>query len=297
MIAIKKHRGEESFIEDRHLEYLRDDNHPRPTPIEEYMRAIGDIKDTTGITYHIDFPVWPNRHGHFGRVNTETHSSYESMVAPIVIARRIVEDLLYTHDQARVRNWNVPNAIVPEDENAGLPTRNLIGWASAATLTTEQRQLLESAGLVDEKFNVDVNQFQFNRQLFSKVSDFMKAAERTIKLGASVHESERGSLAQVPWQIRDTNEDNPAFNRHEQYCEGYVSERTYTLMDRRFAMASLVTSFRVRKDALGNIRPYCCYDFNNYAEVTDAWHLTRNNVYAYGGVEEDWNSSKYRSVK
>lgn len=124
-------------MEDRHLEYLRGDLHALPAPIEEYLRAAEDIKDTTGITYKIEFPVWPERHGHFDRVSGVNHSQYASMAAPVVIARRVIEDLLYAQDPARNRVWNLPEAIRPEEVAAGLPTKNLIGWAPAVTLTTE----------------------------------------------------------------------------------------------------------------------------------------------------------------
>lgn len=165
VIAIKKHRGEESFTEDRHLEYLRGDTHPLPAPIEEYLRAVKDINDTTGITYKIAFHVWSNRHGHFQRISAQTHSYYESLAAPVVIARRVIEDLLYTQNPARKRNWNVPANIAPEEDEAGLPTKNLLGWAPAVTLTNEQRQLLESAGLVGDEFNLQ-------REHFSSMDNF-----------------------------------------------------------------------------------------------------------------------------
>lgn len=131
-------------------------------------------------------------------MDADTQPSYESMAAPVVLARRIVEDLLFTQDPNRDRNWNLPANLKPEERDAGSPTRNLLGWAPAITLTTEQRQLLESAGRVADDFKVDNRQFQFNRQLFERVSDFMKVTEQTVKLGASVHESERGNLVQVP---------------------------------------------------------------------------------------------------
>jgi hypothetical protein len=143
---------------------------------------------------------------------------------------------------------------------------------------------VESAGIEVNDFHPDNLQFRFNLGLFEKVSDFAKMAEKTIKTGSSIHESERGSASQIPWQLRDQNEDDVIFNKNAQYCEGTVSERTYTLTDRRIAIGALITALRVRKDAVNQLRLYLRYDFNNYTEVPNEWHETRNRIFEFGGV-------------
>jgi hypothetical protein len=293
IIAINKHRGQETFDEYRHLGILRNENYPLPTPIEEYLRAIGNVKDTTGIEFRLEFPSWPNSQGHFGQVDSNTHYHYESLACPVVLAQGVCEDLNFTMNPHVGRQWDLPDELQPEQDNRRAPTRNMLGWAQATALTSEQRQLVESASVEVDDFHPDQLQFRFILALFEKVSDFVKMAEKTIKTGSSVHESERGSVSQIPWKLRDQAEENVIFNRNSHYWEGTVSERTYTSTDRRIAIGALITALRVRKDAVNHLRLYSCYDFNNYTEVPEEWHETRNHIFEYGGVEE-WNSSKYR---
>jgi hypothetical protein len=107
-IAIKLHSGENTYEEEVFLNYLRSENYPVPTPIEEYLRSIGDTKDKAGTVYKIVFPTWPNANGDFGLINAETHVDYENMISPRICSQRILNDLLYTQNPALPPNWNIP---------------------------------------------------------------------------------------------------------------------------------------------------------------------------------------------
>ncbi|KAF5278497.1 hypothetical protein FQA39_LY05986 [Lamprigera yunnana] len=112
-IAIKKHQADQTVAEDRFLKFMHNSIYPVPSTVKEYLRSIRTTTDRTGIEYRLDFIVWPNREGHFGRVDEETHYAYETMAAPVVLAKRILKDLRYTQRQ-QDRNWDLPNTIRPE---------------------------------------------------------------------------------------------------------------------------------------------------------------------------------------
>ena len=38
-------------------------------------------------------------------------------------------------------------------------------------------------------------------------------------------------------------------------------------MDKRFVIGAMITTLRVRKESIGGVRSYSCYDFGNYANV------------------------------
>ncbi|PSN42433.1 hypothetical protein C0J52_11752 [Blattella germanica] len=115
----------------------------------------------------------------------------------------IQHDLAYTMDQAAPRLWNLPEGLRPEQEIAGTPTANLLGWGPATTLTPEQRSIIETSDIFVDNFNAVNLQFQFNKKLFEQVSDRVTQAEAKIKLGTALPGSARGSIAQVQWQERD----------------------------------------------------------------------------------------------
>jgi hypothetical protein len=56
-----------------------------------------------------------------------------------------------------------------------------------------------------------------------------------------------------------------------------------------------MTSLRVRKEQIGDLRSYSCYDFGEYEHVPDAWHLTRNRTFNHANVAA-WNTGAFRSA-
>jgi hypothetical protein len=293
MIAIINHEDLNTFEEVRFLDYVRGNSYPVPAPIQEYLRSIGNARDLGGTEYHLVFPVWPNQHGHIDQVDFETHVDYESMPAPVVCAERIRQDLIYTIHPENDPYWNLPEDISPDEEDCGLPTKNLLGWSRAMALSTEQRQTL-GAGVNEDDFGVTNVQFQMNKALFERVADFMRQAEKTIKLGSSVHESANGSVSQILWAERDVHVE-VNFSRGEQYARREIRVCSNTQQDKRIAIGAMIMSFKVRKEQAGQRRSYSCYDFGNYLNVPDVWHETRKRKFVFGDVAV-WNERRFAST-
>ena len=57
----------------------------------------------------------------------------------------------------------------------------------------------------------------------------------------------------------------------------------------------MITSLRIRKEEIADVRSYACYDFGDYANVPAEWHASRNAIYSYGAVV-DWNMMKFTSA-
>ncbi|XP_062531764.1 uncharacterized protein LOC134201270 [Bombyx mori] len=234
------------------------------------------------VRYKLRMPVWPNETGDFGRVGRTTHWKYVPM--------RIQEDLKVTSTPG-VRDWNLPEALRPEEGGAGTPNRNCLGWARAATLTNDQVAFLESANVMEDAFPVKFSKFQYSTDLYEKVSLALSKTEEKIKIIPQTKKNAEGAIAQVCWiQVENTDQDTSPNNF---YCESRNNQVvTSSELDARQILASLILSFRVQKDQIGETRPYSVYAFGNYRGVPDTWHSTRNTVFNDGRADR-WNVKEY----
>jgi hypothetical protein len=136
-IAVLRHRGCTTHAEEEFAESIRSGNYPVPSCIEEFLRSLGDLTDVTGKKHTFEVPAWPND-GHFEQVTGQDHWMYEAMTAPIVLGCRIRAHLQKTLNPAVHADWDLPIQLRPIEAACGLPTANLLGWARATTLTSEQ---------------------------------------------------------------------------------------------------------------------------------------------------------------
>ena len=62
--------------------------------------------------------------------------------------------------------------------------------------------VLEPNGVLEGNFGASDQQFKSNKPLLERIGDFVRVAERSVKMGFSVHESAKGSVSQVIWSER-----------------------------------------------------------------------------------------------
>lgn len=179
MITLKQERGDSSYEEDTFAGQILSGNHTLPAPIDAYIKALGNVADTSSLRYHLQTPVWPNETADFGRISESTHWKYKSMPSPQICKQRIQEDLRVTATPG-VRDWNLPETLCPTKQGAGLPTMNCLGWA--ATLTNDQVAFIESANIMEDNFPTKFGRFQYNVDLYEKVSLALTKTEDKIKL-------------------------------------------------------------------------------------------------------------------
>lgn len=296
IIAIKAHTGDVTVEDRTMLDIFRrqGDEYPVPAAIDSYLRSIGDFKDGSNALYHMDTTTYtPTRNGDFGRIDEENHFLYESFPTPRIVTRRIVEDYLYTQDPGRNRIWDIA-AISPEDDNAGAPTVNLVGWKPSQQLNSEQRGVLEQIGLLGEELPVRHGRFCFCQSLMDKLSSFIREATVAMKMGAELHESRNGSVGQQVYLARDITEPEE-FSRLSYYADGVAYNAGNFAVDGRIDLMAMVNSLRVKKEAVSGLRCYACYDYGAYANVPDRWHATRNVVFEHGNVAR-LNTEEFRGA-
>lgn len=290
LITIKQEEGESTYEEDSFAGLILSGNHNLPTPIESYIKALGHVVDMSSLRYKLRMPAWPNATGDFGKVAPETHWMYMAMPCPKVCAQRIQEDLRVTGTPGE-REWNLPTALRPAGDGAGNPTRNCLGWARAATLTSDQVAFLESANVMEDAFPVKFARFQYSTDLYEKISLALTKTDEKIKLSPQVKKSTEGAQALVCWSAVEQIVQDTSTNVF--YAESRNNQViTPAEMDARQVLASLMLSFRVQKDQIGTTRPYSVYSFGNYANVPDTWHATRNHVFSFGRADR-WNVMEY----
>lgn len=170
----------------------------RATTIDAYIKALCNVVDTSSLRYQLQKPVWPNETGDFGKVTCATHWKYMSKPSPLVCKQRIQEDLRVTATPG-VRDWNLPVALRPTEEGAGFPLRNCLGQARAATLTNDQVAFIESANIMEDVFPTKFGKFQYNVDLYEKISLALIKTEDKIKLNPQVKKNAEGAPALVCW--------------------------------------------------------------------------------------------------
>ncbi|CAG5000804.1 unnamed protein product [Parnassius apollo] len=147
-ISIRQEEGDSTYDEDSFANQVLSGNHALPGQIDAYISGFGHVGDTASLHYRLAIPAWPNQQGHFGRISANTHLMYMSMPCPRLCVQRIQADLHITATPGN-RDWDLTQDIRPA---AGLPTRNLLVWARAATLTNDQVAFLESADVMEDQF-------------------------------------------------------------------------------------------------------------------------------------------------
>lgn len=78
----------------------------------EYLEGLGDYEDHTGVNNLLRFTE-PNEQGHYGRATAQTHGLYETLPAPAIFYRRVVEDVTASQRGHRPNNAWIDDAIVP----------------------------------------------------------------------------------------------------------------------------------------------------------------------------------------
>ena len=93
--------------------------------------------------------------GRFGQVNERTHWLYANYPCLAVYIQRIDADWAYTMDPNFDPAWDLPESIQPDEDDAGLPTPNLLGYGLAKRLTPIQIQWLQEAGYNGEELGTE----------------------------------------------------------------------------------------------------------------------------------------------
>ena len=132
--------------------------------------------------------------GSFGRVDHNKHYLYASYPCLAVYVKRIQNDFNYRQDIDLDPHWDLPEDIVPGEAAVGLPTINLLGYATSQVMSPAQIQWLRNAGFgPDFEFESEHDSIPYVGSLMNAVRQEIDCAR--IKSGELVISSE-GSVGQ-----------------------------------------------------------------------------------------------------
>lgn len=233
-----------------------------PSLFSEYLNCIGNFKDSTGMVAEHREIVWPDNdvfngvRGYFGQVDEVTHVHYENRPCPGVIVQRICEDLRYTIAGGGNRMWNLPADLRPEPPEAGEPTANMLGWAPATALTTEQRDGLTACGI---DVHDDQNIFPTNR-IFGYNYDLMEYVDRRInelsgrlRCVIGVSTNLHGSMCQQDY-ARIISDGNQEPRLTDKYGKNSARIESFAKLDVRQNMFTQAMKFRYYKEGITNMK-------------------------------------------
>lgn len=226
--------------------------------------------------------------GSFGRVSGITHIFYETLPAPIVSLLRIFAD--HTFNTNQQRDWVLPANLTPVvADHCQAPTRNLLGYAPAVGLTSEQIGVLLGAdfafGANQDAGVENIGGLPINVSLLKSISNYLSSSKSPST--STITENVMGSIAQIAYCIRDEADH---VENGKLITDKSMAVATQTILTSSISMA--VALFRYRVD-----RRYSdtyCYSLAPNLQRPQGWIDTKNNVFIYGYAPE-WNRRRFSS--
>lgn len=271
-----------------------------PIPLHTYLKGIGHFFDLDGSDRQFLLPMIPSdeviagvRYT-FGKINAKTHFFYEAFPSPAIVVLRMLADIKYTEDLCKKEKnlfWDLPEGLgpdVPESHvESSKPTKNLLGWAPAQTLTAKQLQLFKSCKMeetVQENFSVLGGGM---RDLLNKIHHYFRDWDTSVvgDISGAVRLNPlppMGSLVQG--MTIKKHEDFSKFDESVMYCEGMISVSSPYVLNEDLNKGAVISGYRMAKEAIANKHCWSCYDFDEYKSVPESWIRTRNTIYTYGSV-------------
>lgn len=267
-----------------------------PIPLRTYFRGIGHFRDPHSYERQFMLPICPLSEEiggvayTFGKVNAKTHAFYEAYPAPGIAALRMVADINYTNNRCKENLiWDLPPGLRPDEGTGELkPTKNLVGWAPAQCLTTDQLNMMESLKINDNflrnsdissagnsvtKLCTGINRFFWHFNCYN---------DTKFGIASSLSLPSTGSVVQGIPIIKYPEPFE--FDRSAMYCEGNLSVSSSYKVNDNLNKGAVISGYRMAKEPVGNRQCWCCYDFNNYAGVPKSWVCSRNDIYTFGSV-------------
>ncbi|KAJ8728934.1 hypothetical protein PYW07_006630 [Mythimna separata] len=240
-----------------------------PQPIYLFLKGIGEVKDSTGKTVHLQNHVLPvtvvqGMGGyHSAAIDAEHHNLYEE-----IPSLGICGDIVMAEASEAVQP--VPNfRVLPPNTRA---TRALCGnFGPIGARKEEVRILLQSVGIHANAFNETVGNTRLNINLLQKVSDYFAGCptfrNEKVKLDALTIE---GDAAQLTRSI-PTNENVIPGTK---WTELVIRPTSASANGVTVFGASYVMGYQLRKEAInGDHSNWCCVESAAAAQpwITHGW--------------------------
>lgn len=263
-----------------------------PLDIAAYLEGIGDLKDFTGREYQIGIQGSlvnlniNDAQGSYGKINEYNMIIYETLPSPLISLLKIRADMLFDETDSV---WQLPDKLDPDFESPSRPTRNLLGWWPAETLTIKQKIMLVISGITPNAFNViNIAHLPINAMLMRQVANKLDSStEKMSRLPLSRY----GSFSQIPFTSR-AMEDTQA-DSSKSIAGKLGSTNSYIPMPKNIVSASAIFRYRIKRYEKGTDDMLAYYDYDDKYRLSRIL-LRENLVFEFGVGGEFWNRSDFR---
>lgn len=246
-----------------------------PALLQDYVAALGDVTFYNGhFRERYEFSMLPFDYytskdkstGWFGPINEKTFVYYLMYPCLSIYAKRIIQDLMFSIGTGE-ENWNLPADIAPQEPNAGYPTENLLGYAKAMKLTTDQINFLYQGGISDNCFYTSNDTILLSTSLISLINDELIRL-KDVRLNSALCKYRQGSVAQLPIHFAIVPEE-PTENYRE--LDGPFIQKSKYKYPAQLHTAALQFQFQIYFNVKDNYNSWAVYEFNGFTEVPKSW--------------------------
>lgn len=275
-----------------------------PDELLRYLEGIGNIKDPSGRQAFLALDAELNENkifglaGHYGRVDPQTHITYETQPAPFVIAYRMLYEysqfVAATEDHGDEGEngldhwpsvWNLPADLAPPLEY--LPNRNLLGWAPIHPGYT-----LEMSRIVERYVDVDHEHGTFEAPvrhvagipIFKDVIEHVVQMLTVVKRGAEMNsgrliEGSGGSCSQVLYHERVSDDvgEREVEDRLVPVAERIQLTQSDMDVGMQLSCAAAIFKYRISRRYANNNDCYCYT--TRAGRVAVGWRDTEDRVF------------------
>lgn len=180
---------------------------------------------------------------------------------------RIREDILKSTDPGRNVNWDLPPNIRPEDGNAGLPTRNLLGWKPSVRMKEDQLHFLYDCGFDAQGVcTFQLPRFPINMDLLLSIQQEINNLKIETRQTGNLPTGSQAQLIKIKPLGRD---EDPALEQE-------LIAASPTKIAPSLELCGGALMYRVEKLVSRRLNNWCIYNFRNYRAVPEQWRRTAN---------------------
>jgi hypothetical protein len=220
--------------------------------------------------------------GWFGKIDQNTHYLYATYPCLAVYMKRIQADWNFTQDPHNEDpNWDLPDDITPDPEPdedhdpipPGKPTKNLLGWAPARRLGSEQVAWLHDAGFgPDFGFDSEHDTIPFMLTLMNAVQTEINNARLKTN---DVPATSDGSLTQT---VVTTVPFEPEYARDEGR-NNMIAKHAFDMSGSLVVAAKSLRYLQEHRVVENGLNTWSIYEWEEYASVPDGWQASANRLF------------------
>lgn len=255
-----------------------------PVAIDTLMSSIGNVTLPNG--REMKFRLLDRKYhesedqetfGWFGPVSNQTHYLYASYPCLAVYIERIRQDMLYTQNPEISPNWDLPDGISPEEDGAGLPTANMLGYGPSVKLKPDELRFLQETGFhFRDRQNPNIewisesDTIPLALQLLQAVQMELRATKQSLRLSPTLV---TGSLSQIPL-VSGAKPVGPTPEKSQPMEITSPVEVAGCLVVIESAFLFRVKHFVQSRS--GSLNNWAIYDWSQYRHVPISWQQTVN---------------------